>query len=164
MQKPNAKIVAIALSLLGFCPSALLAQSSQSPDGPGRLGVNVTQFEGEVAERFRLNYAQRSRLLALLRNTSPRNDLISTDDRAEMAVYGSSLTPELRQQLRRGQNLPRGIERPIYLSRQVNDFLELPRQNVDLIVVGSNVVIVDSFSGFIHDLVVCPGIFEGHRC
>lgn len=163
LHNPKATFVS-ALLLLGICTPVALAQSSQ-PEASVETITQQTSDRLAVAPRLLTN-RQRWLLTTLLRGSSTRSDLIPDAVRRDLAARADSVPPEVQSRLQRGQALPADLDldRQVYLSSEVNEYLGLPPQAIDLIVIGSNVAVYDPSAGVVVDLFVCPGIFSKNRC
>jgi len=86
---------------------------------------------------------QRTVLVDLLRGNCGCNYLLSDSLRTQIISQTRSLPPGVQKQLLRGKGLPPGIAKKIVkLPKQVNTYINLPTQ-YDLVVVGSNLVLLD---------------------
>jgi hypothetical protein len=66
---------------------------------------------------------------------------------------GRSLSSGIQKQLLRGKGLPPGIAKKLVpLPKQVNTYINLPT-NYDLVVVGSNVVLIDQVNTVVMDYI-----------
>jgi hypothetical protein len=104
-------------------------------NGPVR-SVQQTQFISFTSN-------QRTILIDLLRGNCSCNNLLSNSTRTQIISQSRSLPPGIQRQLLRGKGLPPGIaKKVVLLPKQVNTYINLPTY-YDLLVVGSNVVVVD---------------------
>lgn len=98
-----------------------------------------------------LSYAQKNQLIELLRGSSRDSYLLNPSLRIEIANQINSLPPGVEKRLARGKGLPPGITKKVNLPNEINDHLNLS-QNIRIIVLGSSVVVFDSFSNVILDV------------
>lgn len=98
--------------------------------------------------------SQRTVLVDLMRGTcSSCNYLVSNSLRTQIVNQGRSLPPGIQKQLLRGKGLPPGIAKKLVpLPKQVNTYINLPTY-YDLVVVGSNVVLVDQVNTVVVDFI-----------
>ncbi len=102
----------------------------------------------------RFTTSQRTVLVNLLRgNCNSCNYLVSNSLRTQIVNQGRSLPPGIQKQLLRGKGLPPGIAKKLVsLPKQVNTYINLPTY-YDLVVVGSNVVLVDQVKTVVVDYI-----------
>ncbi|BAU64241.1 hypothetical protein STA3757_16120 [Stanieria sp. NIES-3757] len=98
-----------------------------------------------------LSYTQKNQLIDLLRGSSRNSYLLNPSLRIEIANQINSLPPGIQKRLARGKGLPPGITKKVNLPNEINDYLNLS-QNIKIIVLGSSVVVFDSFSNVILDV------------
>lgn len=98
--------------------------------------------------------SQRTVLVDLMRGTcSSCNYLVSNSLRTQIVNQGRSLPPGIQKQLLRGKGLPPGIAKKLVpLPKQVNTYINLPTY-YDLVVVGSNVVLIDQVNTVVVDYI-----------
>ncbi len=98
--------------------------------------------------------SQRTVLVDLMRGTcSSCNYLVSNSLRTQIVNQGRSLPPGIQKQLLRGKGLPPGIAKKlVLLPKQVNTYINLPTY-YDLVVVGSNVVLIDQVKTVVVDYI-----------
>lgn len=97
--------------------------------------------------------SQRTVLVNLLRGNCDCNYLVSNSLRTQIINQGRSLPPGIQKQLLRGKGLPPGIAKKLVpLPKQVNTYLNLPTY-YDLVVVGSNVVLVNQVNYVVVDFI-----------
>jgi hypothetical protein len=97
--------------------------------------------------------SQRTVLVDLLRGTCGCNYLLTNSLRTQIVSQARSLPPGIQKQLLRGKGLPPGIAKKLVrLPKQVNTYTNLPA-NYDLVVVGSNVVLVDQVNYVVVDFI-----------
>ncbi|MDX2097535.1 MAG: anti-virulence regulator CigR family protein [Leptolyngbyaceae cyanobacterium bins.59] len=95
---------------------------------------------------------QRTQLSQLLNGTTVRNNILDTQTRSTIAGQVSSLPPGIQKRLARGKALPPGIAKKVFLPKTVNSYLNVSTQ-YDLIVMGSNVVMYDSVTQVVADVI-----------
>ncbi|MBD2187587.1 hypothetical protein H6F41_05440 [Pseudanabaena sp. FACHB-723] len=94
---------------------------------------------------------QRTQIIEIIRGTSTYSYLISDDIREQIYIQRSSLPPGIRKNLARGKGLPPGIAKKVLLPRNVVSHLNLP-SNTNIIVIGSNIVVIDPISNLVLDI------------
>jgi|GEM_PF-1280822 len=154
--------VAIA-ALLVISTTALIAQTAQAKGKKGRgnngnrnRSTPVQIAPDSALQLLNLSSTQRTILVNLLQGTSDPNNLLSDALRLEIANL-PALPPGIQKQLARGRGLPPGIAKKVVLPRTVVQYLNLPRENVDVVILGSTAAIVDPSTNIILDLI--EGIF-----
>lgn len=96
---------------------------------------------------------QRTVLVDLVRGTCGCSNLLSNTVRTQIVSQARSLPPGIQKQLLRGKGLPPGIAKKwVALPKQVNTYINLPTY-YDLIVVGSNVVLLDQVNYTVVDII-----------
>lgn len=148
-----------ALLSIAILSGSLWATSATAKPGHGknkpRSTETVLPVSGSTTQTrtqlITLNSSQRTSLVSLLRGTSSQNTLISSVTRTQIASQLSSLPPGIQKQVMRGKGLPPGIAKKVLLPKTVNTYLNLPTQ-CDLLVIGSNLVVVDSVSRLVTDV------------
>ncbi|PZV15228.1 MAG: hypothetical protein DCF22_07520 [Leptolyngbya sp.] len=79
--------------------------------------------------------------------------MVSDSLRTQIVNQGRSLPPGIQKQLLRGKGLPPGIAKKLVpLPKQVNTYINLPTY-YDLVVVGSNILLVDQVNTFVVDYI-----------
>lgn len=97
--------------------------------------------------------SQRTVLVDLMRGNCDCNYLVSNSLRTQIVNQGRSLPPGIQKQLLRGKGLPPGIAKKlVFLPKQVNTYINLPTY-YDLVVVGSNVVLIDQVNTVVVDYI-----------
>lgn len=137
-------------------PAATAKPHNKKKGAPDIIYVPVqTQVVSPVMRPTQLltfSSIQRTSLVSLLRGTSPRNSLLSGATRTLILNQASALPPGIQKQLLRGKGLPPGIAKKVLLPKQVNSYLNLPSR-YDLIVLGSNVLLYDTSTSAILDII-----------
>ncbi|MBW4583091.1 MAG: hypothetical protein KME42_26280 [Tildeniella nuda ZEHNDER 1965/U140] len=96
---------------------------------------------------------QRTVLVDLLRGNCSCNNLLTSATRTQIMSQSRSLPPGIQKQLLRGKGLPPGIAKKLVrLPKQVNTYVNLPTY-YDLVVVGSNVLLVDQVNYVVVDYI-----------
>jgi hypothetical protein len=97
--------------------------------------------------------SQRTVLVDLLRGNCSCNNLLTSATRTQIVSQSRSLSPSMQKQLLRGKGLPPGIAKKLVrLPKQVNTHLNLPT-SYDLVVVGSNVLLLDQVNYVVVDYI-----------
>ena len=97
--------------------------------------------------------SQRTVLVDLMRGNCDCNYLVSNSLRTQIVNQGRSLPPGIQKQLLRGKGLPPGFAKKlVFLPKQVNTYINLPTY-YDLVVVGSNVVLIDQVNTVVVDYI-----------
>lgn len=97
--------------------------------------------------------SQRTVLVDLLHGDCSCNNLLSNSVRTQIMSQSRSLPPGIQKQLLRGKGLPPGIAKKLVrLPKQVNTYVNLPTY-YDLVVVGSNVVLIDQVNYVVVDYI-----------
>jgi hypothetical protein len=96
--------------------------------------------------------SQRAVLVNLLRGNCECNYLLGNTIRTQITKQ-RSLPPGIQKQLLRGKGLPPGLAKKVVrLPKQVNTYINLPTQ-YDLLIVGSNLVLVDQVRSIVVDII-----------
>ncbi|MGI0483933.1 hypothetical protein ACN4EK_00775 [Pantanalinema rosaneae CENA516] len=120
-------------------------------NGPIR-NVRQTQTVQNV-QLVSFTNSQRTVLTDLLRGNCNCNYLLTNTFRSQVTSQVRSLPPGIQKQLMRGKGLPPGIAKKLLvLPKQVNTYINLPTQ-YDLVVLGSNVVLLDQAQTIVVDLI-----------
>jgi hypothetical protein len=97
--------------------------------------------------------SQRTVLVDLLRGNCSCNNLLTSATRTQIVSQSRSLPPGIQKQLLRGKGLPPGIAKKLVrLPKQVNTHLNLPT-SYDLVVIGSNVLLLDQVNYVVVDYI-----------
>lgn len=97
--------------------------------------------------------SQRTVLVDLLRGNCSCNSLLTNSVRTQIISQARTLPPGIQKQLLRGKGLPPGIAKKlVMLPKQVNTYVNLPTY-YDLVVVGSNVVLVNQVNSVVVDFI-----------
>jgi hypothetical protein len=114
-------------------------------NGPVRT-VQQTQFVSFTS-------SQRTVLVDILRGDCSCGNVLSSSTRTEIISQSRSLPPGIQKKLLRGKGLPPGIAKKfVRLPKQVNTYINLPTY-YDLVVVGSNVVLIDQVNYVVVDYI-----------
>ncbi len=107
---------------------------------------SVTQFVSFTS-------SQRTVLVDLLRGNCSCNSLLSNTVRTQVISQARSLPPGIQKKLLRGKGLPPGIAKKwVRLPKKVNSYINVPT-NYDLVVIGSNLLVVDQINYVVIDLI-----------
>ena len=87
----------------------------------------------------------------MIKGTGSNSSLIPAPLRSDILANLSSLPPGIQQRLLRGRSLPNGIAKKFNLPASVPPAVNLPA-NYQVVVVGSNVVVIDSVTSVIIDV------------
>lgn len=97
--------------------------------------------------------SQRTVLIDLLRGNCGCNYLLTDATRTQIMSQARSLPPGIQKQLLKGKGLPYGIAKKwVALPKQVNTYINLPSY-YDLVVIGSNVVLLDQVTEVVVDVI-----------
>ena len=111
----------------------------------------IRRVQQTQVQSFTIN--QRTVLVDLMRGNCNCNYLVSNSLRTQIVNQGRSLPPGIQKQLLRGKGLPPGIAKKLVrLPKQVNTYINLPTY-YDLVVVGSNVVLIDQVNTVVVDYI-----------
>lgn len=107
------------------------------------------------SDSLSFNPVRQNLLYDLLYGSSPKHhDVIAEDIRQVLRRKNNSLAPGLQKQLSQGGVIPACLQkRMILLPEDVNDYLGFSkRSDLRIGVLGGNVLLFNSDSGFIHDI------------
>ncbi len=96
--------------------------------------------------------SQTTQIVEIIRGTSASSYLITDSLRDQIYAQQASLPPGIRKNLLRGKGLPPGIAKKVKLPIEVCNQVNLP-ENTNIIVVGSNIVLVNSITNVVLDIV-----------
>jgi len=96
--------------------------------------------------------SQTTQIVEIIRGTSSSSYLITDSLRDQIYAQQASLPPGIRKNLLRGKGLPPGIAKKVKLPIEVCNYVNLP-ENTNVIVVGSNIVLVNSITNVVLDIV-----------
>lgn len=96
---------------------------------------------------------QRQTLIGIILGTHSNSTLIDPALRAEILANRASLPPGIQRRLVRGRGLPPGIAKRFNLPTTVPPAVNLP-PNCQVVVVGSNVVVLDPVTSLIVDVLL----------
>lgn len=117
------------------------------------VAYNGTVRRVQQARISSFTTSQRTVLVDLLQGNCRCNYLLTNAYRTQIVSQARSLPPGIQKQLRRGKGLPPGIAKKwVYLPKQVNTYINLPTY-YDLVVVGSNLVLLDQTNEVVVDLI-----------
>jgi len=117
------------------------------------LPVSVTlPTAASVPQTLILSNLQRLLVIDLIRGSNDAGQVLDLATRTQILNQVAALPPGIQKQLCRGKGLPPGIAKKVPLSKAVNTYLNLsPRY--DLLVIGSNLVLLDPATKIVLDLV-----------
>ncbi len=98
-----------------------------------------------------LTAAQRAAIASILQDTNDET-ILSPAIRGDIQSQIDSLPPGIQRRLARGRALPPGIAKKVSLPSRVNEQIDLG-ENVQIIVLGRDVVVVDPVTDLIVDII-----------
>lgn len=117
------------------------------------VAYNGAIRSGKQTQWVSFTSEQRTVLIDLLRGNCGCNYLLTESVRTQISTQVRSLPPGIQKQLARGKGLPPGwAKKVVVLPKQVNTYVKLPTQ-YDLLVVGSQLVVVDQVRSVVVDWV-----------
>jgi len=149
---------ALLLCTLALGSSTLLASTveAKKPNKvkPAQTSVTTTTTTttSTSVKLLSLTALQRTQILEIIRGTSTFSYLINDGLRQQIFTQVSSLPPGIQKNLARGKGLPPGIAKKVLLPATVINYVSLPA-NTNIIVVGSNVIVVDPIKNIILDII-----------
>ncbi|MGF1539983.1 MAG: hypothetical protein ACFCU5_05945 [Pleurocapsa sp.] len=138
----------VLFTLICLC-SVGVSDSALAKPKPHQRHRNHSNHQALVNIEF--NTIQKERLINLLQSRDRYSYLVSPTIRLEIRNQINSLPPGIQKRLAKGKGLPPGIAKRIILPRTINDRLDLSR-DIDIVVLGGNVVILDPLTGVVVDL------------
>lgn len=143
----------LGATLLGnLCITAAEAKPGKGKKGDQSTIVQPTTSSTQTTTISSFSSEQRTQLTALLSGRVVRNDVLNVSTRNLITSQISSLPPGIQKRLARGKGLPPGIAKKVILPRTVNTYLNIPAE-YELVVIGSNVVLCDSVTKIVVDLI-----------
>lgn len=147
--------IALTICTVILGGSTLLASAveAKKPDKvkPVKNSVTTTTTTTSV-QTVSLTSLQRTQIIEIIRGTSTSSYLINDGLRQQIFTQVSSLPPGIQKNLARGKGLPPGIAKKVLLPTSVVTYVNLPA-NTNIIVVGSNVVVIDPIKNIILDII-----------
>ena len=95
---------------------------------------------------------QRTQVIEIIRGTGSKRTVISDGLRREILLQNNSLPPGIRKNLAKGKKLPPGIAKKVKLPVVVLNNLNISN-NYNLIVVGSDLLLVDPVRDLVLDII-----------
>jgi hypothetical protein len=89
-----------------------------------------------------LDNLQHSQFINLLRHNHNNNNIVSNSLRSRIFSQRNLVTQRTRRQVQRGNIFPSGVSGTVVLPRTVNSYLGFSQHNLDLVLVGSDLVFV----------------------
>jgi hypothetical protein len=145
---PKSLKIFILLALTCLC-SVGVSDSAVAKPKPHEHRRDRSSDRATVNIEF--NNIQKERLIHLLRGHDRYSYLVSPKIQRDIYSQIDSLPPGIARRLAKGKGLPPGIAKRIILPRTINDRLDLSR-DIDIVVLGSDVVILDPLTGVVVDL------------
>ncbi|HEY9735721.1 MAG TPA: hypothetical protein V6D06_05540 [Trichocoleus sp.] len=154
--RATALLSAIALSALMAAPTFARpgngnGQGNRPASTPQATSAPQTAQPTPTASQ--LTDQQRQALISMILGTSSNSTLIDPALRAEILANRASLPPGIQRRLVRGRGLPPGIAKRFNLPSTVPPAVNLP-PNCQIVVVGSNVVVLDPVTSLIVDVLL----------
>jgi hypothetical protein len=147
---------ALLLCILTLGSSTLLASTveAKKPNKvkPEKDAVTTVTTTTTSIETISLTTIQRTQIVEIIRGTSTYSYLINNVLRQQIYTQVSSLPPGMQKNLARGKGLPPGIAKKVLLPVSVVNYVNLPA-NTNIIVVGSNVIVIDPIKNVILDII-----------
>jgi hypothetical protein len=143
--------LSICTVLLGSSTLLASAVEAKKPDKvkPAKNSVTTTTTSVQTVS---LTSLQRTQIVEIIRGTSTSSYLINDSLRQQIFTQVSSLPPGIQKNLARGKGLPPGIAKKVLLPTTVVNYVNLPA-NTNIVVVGSNVVVIDPIKNIILDII-----------
>lgn len=113
---------------------------------------STTQTTTVRQQSIYFSSTQRAQLTDLLSGRVVNNEVLDANTCDLIDSQISSLPPGIQKRLARGKGLPPGIAKKVILPKTVNTYLNIPAQ-YELIVIGANVVLYDSVTTIVVDLI-----------
>ena len=149
---------ALLLCTLALGSSTLFTSAieAKKPDKvkPAQTSVNTTTTTttSTSTQLLSLTALQRTQIVEIIHGTSTSSNLINDSLRQQILTQVNSLPPGIKKNLARGKGLPPGIAKKVLLPATVVNHVSLPA-NTNIIVVGSNVVVIDPIRNIILDII-----------
>ncbi|OYQ63270.1 hypothetical protein B9G53_17710 [Pseudanabaena sp. SR411] len=147
-QKTALLLCILALGSSTLITSAVEAKKSNKVK-PAKNTVTTTTTSVQTVS---LTSLQRTQIVEIIRGTSTSSYLINDGLRQQIFTQVSSLPLGIQKNLARGKGLPPGIAKKVLLPTTVVSYVNLPA-NTNIIVVGSNVVVIDPIKNIILDII-----------
>ncbi len=114
--------------------------------------TTTTTTTSTSIQSLSLTETQRIQIVEIISGKSTSSSLISTSLRQQIFAQVKSLPPGIQKKLARGKGLPPGIAKKVLLPVTVVNYVNLP-PNTNLIVVGSNVIVIDPIRNIVLDMI-----------
>jgi len=150
-QKIALLLCTLALGSSTLLPSTVEAKKPNKVK-PETTTTTTTSTTSTSIQPRTLTSVQRTQILEIIRGTSTSSYLINDGLRQQIFAQVSSLPPGIQKKLLRGKGLPPGIAKKVLLPVTIVRYVNLP-VNTNIIVVGSNVVVVDPIKNIILDII-----------
>jgi hypothetical protein len=143
----------LLLCILALGSSTLLASTVEAKKPhkvkPQKDAVTTTTTS---IQTISLTTIQRTQIVEIIRGTSTSSYLINEVLRQQILTQVGSLPPGIQKNLARGKGLPPGIAKKVLLPVTIVNYVNLPA-NTNIIVIGSNVVVIDPIKNVILDII-----------
>ncbi|PZO41946.1 MAG: hypothetical protein DCF19_08770 [Pseudanabaena frigida] len=149
-QKTTLILCTLALGSGALLGSAVEAKNPNKGK-PTTNSVTTTTTTTSI-QLLSLTALQRTQIVEIIRGTSTYSYLIDNGLRQQIYTQVSSLPPGIQKNLARGKGLPPGIAKKILIPTTVVNYVNLPA-NTNILVVGSNVVVIDPLKNIILDII-----------
>ncbi|GBO54048.1 hypothetical protein APA_1996 [Pseudanabaena sp. lw0831] len=147
---------ALLLCTLALGSSTLLASTVEAKKPhkvkPEKDAVTTITTTTTSIQTISLTTLQRTQIVEIIRGTSTSSYLINDVLRQQIYTQVGTLPPGIQKNLARGKGLPPGIAKKVLLPVTVVNYINLPA-NTNIIVVGSNVVVIDPIKNGILDII-----------
>jgi len=144
---------ALLLCTLALGSSTLLSSvEAKKPNKVKPEKNTVTTITTTSIQSLNLTSVQRTQIIGIIRGTNTSSYLISDSLRQQIFAQASSLPSGIQKNLLRGKGLPPGIAKKVLLPVAVVRYTNLPA-NTNIVVVGSNIVVVDPIKNIILDII-----------
>lgn len=142
---------ALLLFTLALGSSTLLSSVEAKKPSKVKPEKNTVTTTTSI-QSLNLTSVQRTKILEIIRGTSTSSYLIPDSLRQQIFAQVNSLPPGIQKNLLRGKGLPPGIAKKVLLPANVVRHTNLPA-NTNIVVVGSNIVVVDPIKNIILDII-----------
>lgn len=150
---------ALLLCTLALVSSTLITTTVEAKkpnkNKPAQQSVTTTNtrtINSVSTQSLTLTSVQRTQIIEIVRGTGSYSNLINASLRQQILAQLNSLPPGIRKNLVRGKGLPPGIAKKVLLPVGVVNYVNLP-SNTNILVIGSNVVVVDPIRNIILDII-----------
>ncbi len=147
---------ALLICILALGSSTLLASNVEAKKPhkvkPEKDAVTTVTTTTTSIQTVSLTTIQRTQIVEIIHGTSTYSYLINDVLRQQIYTQVSSLPPGIQKNLARGKGLPPGIAKKVLLPVTIVNYVNLPA-NTNIIVIGSNVVVIDPIKNVILDII-----------